>query len=175
MNHIIELMIPGLVAVAGNILVYIIVKKRIDNSIEKHKISYAGVFKEKIVIHKELLGQLFQLKLKIQQYQVIGDKKTGNELFFDINKFINYYTVNQPFLRQELLICLKEISNELQSCFENFYKYYFLEAEEIDPIIKTETLKKFYESENKFKENEPFRKIERLIISEMKKDLRIEE
>jgi len=175
MKHLIELVIPGLIAIIGNIIFYVIVKNRIDKSIERHKISYAGIFKEKIEIHKELLGQLFQLKLKIQQYQYSGNKKISEELYLDINKFILYYTINQPFLRQEIFDCLKEIRKELQSCFLDFDKYYYLKAEGTDPQIRMETLKKFYESDGKLKKNEPFQRIEELIISEMKKDLRIEE
>jgi len=66
--RIFSLIIPGLVAIIGNIIFYIIVKSRIDKSIEKYKISYAGVYKEKIEIHKEILKQIFELKLKVQKY-----------------------------------------------------------------------------------------------------------
>ena len=73
--NILSLFIPGLIAVFGNIVFYIIVKGRIDKSIERHKISYSGIYKEKIEIHKEILKQLFELKLKIQQYQYLGSQK----------------------------------------------------------------------------------------------------
>jgi hypothetical protein len=173
--YFLSLFIPGLIAVLGNIIFYIIVKGRIDKSIERHKISYSGIHKEKIEIHKEILKQLFGLKRKIQQYQYSGSQELGTELFRDFNNFIIYYQINQPFLRQEILDGLKTISHELQLCFEDFYKYNYLTVKDgIDPKIEIELLKKFFESGNKFKKNEPFEQIETLLISEMKKDLKIE-
>ena len=173
--NLLSLIIPGLVAVLGNIVFYIIIKNRIDKSIERYKISYSGIFKEKIEIHKEILKQVFNLKLKTQQYQNSGRRELGEELFSDFNKFINYYHVNQPFLRQEILKGLKTLRQELQSCFDDFYLHNSLEGTAgIDPKIRTEILNKFFESGNKFKTNEPFGQIEELIISEMKKDLKIE-
>lgn len=174
--NFLSLLIPGLIAVLGNIIFYIIVKSRIDKSIERHKISYSGIFKEKIEIHKEILKQLFGLKLKIQQYQYSGNQDLGKELFQDFNTFINYYLINQPFLRQEILDGLKTMTKELQKCFDDFYKHNSLtEKEGINPKILDELLKKFFESGNKFKKDEPFGHLEALIISEMKNDLKIEE
>lgn len=173
---ILYLIIPGLIAIVGNIIFYVIVKSRIDKSIEKHKISYAGVYQEKIKIHKEILEKLFEIKLKVQQYQYLGTQSIGEELFLDFNKFINYYSAKQPFLKQEILDGLKTITKELQGCFDDFYMHNSLsQTTGIEPSIRTETLKKFFESGNKFKKNEPFKEIEQLLIKEMRKDLKIEE
>lgn len=172
---ILTLIIPGLVAVLGNIVFYSIIKGRVDKSIERHKISYSWIYKEKIEIHKEILRQLFQLKFKIQQYQYRGDQKLGEELFFEFNQFINYYTISQPFLKTEILNGLKSIRQELQGCFEDFHMHNSLtRTPGIEPKIANEALKKFFESGNKFKRDEPFKQIEEMIISEMRKDLQIE-
>jgi hypothetical protein len=174
--NILTLIIPGLVAILGNIIFYMIVKNRIDKSIERHKISYAGIYKEKIEIHKEILRKLFQLKSKIQRYQYSGEQNLGEELFLNFNEFINYYTVSQPFLKQEILNGLNTITKELQGCFDDFYMHNSLSRTDgIEPKIRTETLMKFFESGNKFKKDEPFKQIEELLIREMKKDLKIEE
>ena len=158
--NILSLFIPGLIAVFGNIVFYIIVKGRIDKSIERHKISYSGIYKEKIEIHKEILKQLFELKLKIQQYQYLGSQKLGEELFLDFNKFINHYQINQPFLKQAILDGLKTITQELQGCFDDFYMHNSLSGTTgLAPEIRIKTLQKFFESGNKFKKGEPFKQI----------------
>ena len=46
---------------------------------------------------------------------------------------------------------------------------------ELEPSLRKKDLQKFFESGNKFKENQPFKKIEDLLIKEMRKDLKIEE
>jgi len=176
MIDILTLIIPGLVAIIGNIIFYAIVKNRIDKSIEKHKISYAGIYQEKIQIHKDLLKWIYDLKLKIQQYQYSGDQKLGEELFLDFNNFIGYYQRNQPFIKDKILVGLRELTTELQGCFDDFYMHNSLAREKgIQPEIRQETLTKFFESGNKFKKNEPFKQIEIELIQEMKKDLQIKE
>lgn len=176
MTKILSFIIPGLVAIVGNIIFYMIVKSRIDKSIERHKISYAGVFQEKLEIHKKLLKHIVDLKLKIQQYQYSGDNQSGQEIKSGINDFINFYRMNQPFIKSEIFDVLVNLTKELQSCFDDFYMHNSLSNERgLDPKIKTETLKKFFDSGNKFKRNEPFKQIEDLLISEMRKDLRIDE
>jgi len=173
---ILALIIPGVIAILGNMIFYSIIKKRIDKSIERHKISYAGIYKEKIEIHKSILKQIFSIKLKIQKYQYSGDKNLGEELFSDINIFVNTYKIGQPFLKKEIFHELVKLTKQLQDCFESFYEYSSLsEYPGIDPEIKKESLKKFFESGNKFKKDEPFNEIERAILTEMKKDLKIEE
>lgn len=173
---ILYLFIPGIIAILGNIVFYIIVKKRIDKSIEKYKISYSGIYKEKIEIHKELLKQLYGLKNKVQSYQYHGRKEIGEELFHDFNNFINYYIIHQPFIKKKILDGLKDFTKELRECFEDIYSHNSLnEFNEIDPEIRANLLKKFFVALGKFRKNEPFEQIENLIISEMKSDLRIED
>ena len=172
--NLLTLIIPGLVTILGNIVFYIIVKSKIDRSIERHKISYSGIFKEKLEIHKSLLKQIFDLKLKIQRYQYSGQKELGVEIFHDFNSFINYYQMNQPFLKKGILEGLKTLTKELQECFDDFYMHNSLSSTPgLDSKIRTETLNKFFESGNKFKKNEPFQQIEDLLITEMKIDLKI--
>lgn len=172
--NILSLFIPGLIAILGNIIFYMIIKGRIDKSIERHKISYAGIYKEKIEIHKEILKQLFGLKFIIQSYQYSGKQLTEN-FYDDVNKFINYYQANQPFLRQNIINRLNEITEELKECFNDFYMHHSLSKPYIDLELKKDKLEKFFESGNKFKKDGLFNQIERLLINEMKIDLKIDE
>lgn len=171
---ILYLIIPGLVAIAGNIIFYILVKGRIDKSIEKHKISYSGVFKEKIEVNRQLLKKVFELKQKIQQYQYSGQKELGSEIFMEFNSFINFYNMNQPFLNVTMLDGLRKLTKELQGCFDDFYTYNSLSDKKIDPEIRRDQLKNYFESGNKFKNDHPFKEIEEILITEMKKELNID-
>jgi hypothetical protein len=173
-TNFLTLIIPGLVAIIGNIIFYLIIKGRIDKSIERHKISYSGVFKEKIEIHKHILKEIFDLKLKIQQYQYSGNDELAKEIFLDVNKFISHYQTNRPFIKKKILDGLKTLTDELQKCFDDFYNHnYLMSKGGVDPKIVLDTLNKFFESGNKFKKDEPFKQLEDLIVSEMKVDLKI--
>ena len=172
--NLLVLFIPGLIAILGNIIFYIIVKKRIDKSIENYKISYSGIFKEKIEIHKEILKQLYELKFKVQLYKNYGNEGTGIEIFKDFNKFIRFYLINQPFLKTEILEGLKTFTNELQDCFGDFYKFNSMNEVTIDPDARNERFNKFLISSSKFEKDGPFDRLEKIIISEMKLDLKIE-
>ncbi|WP_446774976.1 hypothetical protein [Macellibacteroides fermentans] len=172
--QIMSLIIPGLVAIIGNIIFYCFIKNRVDKSIERFKISYSGIYKEKINIYKEVLKDMCQLKLKIQQYQFSGNTKLGEELRDDFNQFISLYKVNSPFLTEEILKGLNKIREEYQSCFDSFYLYHSnLLNKETDPKVTIELSKKSIQSLNKLRNNDPFKQIEELLIAEMKKDLRI--
>jgi hypothetical protein len=169
-----KIIVPGLIAVIGNIIFYLIIKGRVDKSIETYKISYSGIFKEKIDIYKEILTKNYDLKSKIQQYQYFGTQEFGTEIRLEFNALIRYYLINQPFLSESIIKNLKQIITELQECFDNFYMHNSLEGKQgIAPEMRTELLKKFFDSGNKFKKNNPFENLENIIINEMKHDLQL--
>ena len=174
--NILKIIAPGVIAIVGNIIFYWIIKSRIDKSIEKHKISYAGIYQEKIKIHKELLRLLFELKQRVQQYQYVGDEKLGNDLFLKFNEFISYYRQNQPFIKADILEGIKLFVSELQGAFDNFFMHNRISKEVgIKPELRTEVLQKFFSSGNKFKKNQPFSELENKLIIAMKKDLNIDD
>lgn len=172
--EILKIIVPGIIAVIGNMIFYWIIKSRIDKSIERHKISYSGVFKEKIEIYKSLLQKVFDLKNKIKSFQYFGEEKMGMEIMNDFNSFINFYNINQPYLSEKMIENLKSIVTELQGCFDDFYMHNTLNSKEgLTKEQRNELLNKFFESGNKLKANHPFKDIEDTIISEMKKDLQL--
>ena len=75
---ILSFIIPGLVAIIGNYIFYLLIKNRVDKQIENYKISYSGVFKEKIEIHKNLLKMIFNLKRDVQQYQWLRQQRANH-------------------------------------------------------------------------------------------------
>ena len=172
---ILSYFIPGLVAILGNYIFYLLIKNRVDRQIENYKISYSGIFKEKIEIHKKLLKMIFNLKKDIQTYQYFGDENLFEKIKNDFSDLIEHYSINKPFLRDEIYGKLKVMTSELQECFEAFSMYKTtrnnsgLTKEQLNDITK-----KYIASGNKLKLNDPFKEIEEKIIDEMKSDLKIE-
>ena len=174
--EILKIIIPGIIAIFGNIIFYLIVKNRIDNSIEKYKISYSGIFKEKIAIYKELLARIYKIKNIIQQFQYSGIDESGNQCFLEINNFINFYLSNQPFLSKTMIENLVKLRKEFQDAFDAFYIYHKDPTKGINKSIDTDFVyKQFLDASNKMKTNNPFQNIEEQLILEMKRDIRIDE
>ena len=171
---ILSFIIPGLVTILGNYIFYLLIKNRVDKQIENYKISYSGVFKEKIEIHKNLLKMIFDLKRDVQQYQYFENEESFNKIRTDFNNYIEYYLINQPFIKDEIIIELKQMTSELQECFEAFSLY---KVSQNNPGLSKEAYaensKKYIEAGNKIKRNEPFKQIEEKILKEMKADLMI--
>jgi hypothetical protein len=166
--------LPAIATILGNIIFYLIIKGRVDNSIEKHKISYSGIFKERIDIYKELLRRIFEIKQSIQRYQYFATPDE-QKIMDDINNFINYYLINQPFLSDKMLSELKKIREEFQSAFDSFYMHHKTSLTPgLNPETRNQFLTKFIESGNKFKTDHPFKTLEETIIKEMKASLRVD-
>lgn len=155
---------PVLLTLLGNLIFYVLIKNKVDKSIEENKIAYSGVFKEKLDIYRELLDKTYTIKKELYRIQYIGSKEELEKLMLSINDYIKFYTINQPFLSDEMLKNLKEIRSEFQYIFDEFYKHF----------TNQDNLEDFFKASNKLKENNPFEKIENVIISEMKKDLKID-
>ena len=162
----IDLVLPAIITVICNILFYLWIKKGVDKSLEQYKISYSGIFKEKIDIYRELLSKTYNLKRTISRFQYVGTKEEGSEIMESINQYINYYLVNQPFLSDDMLNDLNNMRKEFQNVFDAFYKNLHSDNNEL--------FKEWVAAGNKLKSNEPFKQIEERIIAEMKKDLRVE-
>ena len=82
-----------------------------------------------------------------------------------INDYIQFYSINQPFISDEMLTDLNKIRSEFQEVFEKFYMYH--------PNNNSNDLKQFFKTKNKINSNKSFKEIEDRIILEMQKDLKI--
>jgi hypothetical protein len=172
---ILSFIIPGLITILGNLIFYLLIKNKVDKQIENYKISYTGVFKEKIEIHKSLLKMIYTIKKEIQQYQYFGNDEQFEKIRINFNDFIDFYLINQPFLKDEIIQELKKMTVELQGCFKSFALYKVSQNNQgLSKEAFNENLKKYIDASNKLKLNEPFNTIEECIIKEMKNDLKIE-
>lgn len=167
--------LPAILTIIGNILFYLWIKQRVDNSIEKHKIAFSGIFKERVDIYKEILRQVYDLKQSIQQYQYFGTPEKAETIMLDINKFIKYYLINQPFLSDKMLAELKSLREEYQAVFDDFYMHHSVSNKAgIDKETMTQLLNNYFKSGNKLKVDQPFKSLEETVIREMRTHLRID-
>ncbi|QYA24692.1 hypothetical protein G3I01_03940 [Gramella sp. MT6] len=167
----IKIILPAIITLAGNLIFYLWIKGRIDKSIEKNKIAYSGIFKEKILIYRELLERTYAIKKTLSRFQYLGSKEESISIMESINDYIMFYNINQPFLSEKMLVALNEIRETFQEIFDSFY----LEIAAPNNSKKSnDNLKEFFEAGNKLRTNEPFNKIEKEIVAEMKQDLQIE-
>lgn len=174
---ILSLFSPLIGIVISHFLFYKYTKKKVDEALERYKISYSGVFKERLDIYKQILKLLHELKFKIHQYAYARNKEIEDDIFSSFNNFIRYYSENKPFLNDKILECLKELVKELQECFDNFYlfKNTFNIEEGISPEERRLSSIKFTESIKKFRKDEPFSEIQDMLESEIRKELNIEQ
>ncbi|EPR69209.1 hypothetical protein [Cyclobacterium qasimii] len=84
----IDLVLPAVITVICNILFYLWIKKSVDKSLEQYKISYSGIFKEKIDIYRELLSKTYNIKRTISRFQYVGTKEEGAEIMESINQYL---------------------------------------------------------------------------------------
>ncbi|WP_431241854.1 hypothetical protein ACQ9BO_18035 [Flavobacterium sp. P21] len=99
------------------------------------------------------------------RFQYLGGVEEGKELMLKINEYIEFYTINQPFLSDDMISDLDKIRAEFQEVFEKFYKHI--------AVKNSDNLNEFFEASNKLKINKPFEDIEKKIIAEMRKDLKV--
>lgn len=169
MQEYLPYIIPATLTAIFNYILYLFIKRRVDNSIEKYKISYSGVFKEKIEIYKSLLVKVHDLRIRIGHYQITDDDKTKESLRGEFNDLIRAYLINKPFLSDQLIKLFKDITNELQSIYEAFV---LGSLKNNRPSVQfDEKEKKYWDAVNKLREGQELNKIEDEIIFEMRKDL----
>lgn len=167
MNKIIFSITPTIITIIGNLVFYLWVKVRFDKSIERNKIAYSGIFKEKVNIYRELLDKTYVIKKDLNRFRHIGTKEDVTEIIEKINNYIQFYSINQPFLSDEMLSNLNKIRTEFQDIFDKFYLHI--------ANGNSNNLSEFFEAGNKLKSNNPFKEIEERIITEMRKDLKVSE
>lgn len=160
--------LPAIITIIGNILFYLFIKNKVDKRIEQAKIAYSGVFKEKIDIYRKILEKTYRIKLLVHRYNYQGREDLSKEFFVEVEDYINFYLMNQPFLSELMFENLNMLRAEFQSVFESSEQYYRLMDTTTNP---KELSLKLQSARNKLKTNSPFEAIEKALIQEMKADL----
>lgn len=161
----IENILPAVITILGNLAFYFWIKGRVDKSLEKHKISYGEIFKEKVNIYRDLLEKTYSLKNNLNRFQNVGSKEDGTAIMENINEYCQFYSKNQPFLSDEMLTDLNILQTELKDIFNKFYRH----------IANTDSeyMVDFILAGNKLNDDITIRVIEDRIIQEMRRDLKI--
>jgi hypothetical protein len=79
MNEILKTILPAAITVILNTIFYLLIKHKVERSLEKQKIAYSGVFAEKIKIYRELLKMTYEAKSAISLFEYDGDEKKGKK------------------------------------------------------------------------------------------------
>ena len=163
--------IPAALTAILNLIFYVSTKKSVDSALERYKISYSGVFKEKIDIYRNLLDELHELNYKLEVYQFYPTKEYGEDIRRNFNSLIKIYSANEPFLSDSLIQLFVKIVEDLQSIFDALDKYrylndYKMKEEDMVPVHNA-----YMAAINKLRDNKVRIDIKKRIISEMKADL----
>src|SRR5688572_17026840 len=171
MEEYIPYLLPAVITVIFNVIFYLLIKRRIDNSIERFRNSYSGVFKEKIDIYKSLLIELHDLTLKINQYQYLDNEEFNTEIKSGFNKLIKIYLTNRPFISLEIISLFQKITKEIQSIYEalTLGSIARIGKMQVDQMQKFDTA--YWEAVNKLRDNKSLKEIEEGIVLEMRKEL----
>ena len=168
-----QIFLPAILTILGNIFFYIIIKQKVDKSIEEYKITFSGIFKEKITIYQNLLEKSYSLKFKIENYYKCGNLTEVESILSEIHSFIMYYLKNQPFLSFNMIKALDGIQKDFQFIFKNSYEFHSVSrVSGIEPSIVKEIEEKFNEVSTRMKDDKVMNQLQEIIIMEMRKDLK---
>lgn len=171
MKEYLPYIIPAVLTAVLNYLFYLWLKKRVDNSIEKYKISYSGVFKEKIDIYKSLIAKVYEVKMKLNQFQLTDDTETKDNLRSEFNDLIKTYLISRPFLSEHLVSLFRNLTQELQSVYETFVLENLKNYGKLSEEEYQKRQNKYWSAVNKLRTGEVLNEIESEIVTEIRKDL----
>lgn len=173
----IDLLIPAILTILGNIAFYKFIKTKSEQSIQKYSIAYSGIFMERLSIYRTLLEKIFDLKISLSEH-ISKDKTDTEELIKNFNDFIKFSKTNEPLLSDSLSLNLGKLDKEFRMITQKTVKTINYENrknnEEIRDFTailkksqnKNELLKKVYQ-------NDLLKKIENDLIKDMKSDFHI--
>lgn len=172
-----RIILPGIIAVLGNIIIYFLTKSYIDKALEQHKVAFSEVYKEKLKVYKTILNKSYDLRNKVYTIQFKDKPAESLEgIWADFEDFKRFYIINKPFITSNVIAHLEELAKELQSVFMDFNSVVRLKDEKIFEVMKDEIVSKFWQSSTKLRQNNPespFNVLDESIENEVKKELRI--
>lgn len=139
---VLTLLIPGVVAGVvsyySNKLFYQKVKTELDKDIERHKISYGGIFKERVEIYRGILKHLTDVRTALTTIVFSSSEEDAKKAMITVNDFNSFLRVNRPFLTQDLIIQISNLTGRYRDCLDNLTKHAFVSNHKItsEKIIK---------------------------------------
>lgn len=148
------------------------IKNELTQSLEIFKISYSGLFKEKIDVYRTLLKFIVDINNLVQSYNINPTEERALEFMTLVNSLINYLLINRPFIKDAISDKINEVREVLAECFDNYYRYYQLSKVGYSGPELIKYLSKAFESKN-FLGGELFKTLQDEINMEIRKDLNI--
>lgn len=115
---------PAVITLICNVWFYQSVKKSVDESSERLKISFSGVFTEKMKVYNQILDKYYELLHKIESFGFNGSHKLQPEIHSLYNNFVHYRLINEPLISESLLNPLKLIEIKLEDVYGACIGYY---------------------------------------------------
>jgi hypothetical protein len=175
----IEILIPAILTILGNIAFYKFIKTKSEQSIHKYSIAYSGIFMERLSIYRTLLEKIFDLKISLSEH-ISDDKTETEELLKNFNDFIKFSRTNEPLLSDSLSVNLRKLDKEFRmithQTVTSINANYDDKKDKGDIKDFTEILKKAQaknELLQKVYQNDILKKIENDLIKDMKTDFHI--
>ena len=165
MSEWIKILFPGIVTVILNILFYLFIKNRVEKSLERDRITFSGLFLEKINIYRKLLELAVTAKRSIVKFQHDTSSDQNQLVQKSLNQFSDYARTNEPFMSKEIIKQLERLHADYKDVFLPLYLY--------DEGGRNEyRIKSFRESIEKLADKNTFKELEDSIIEEMRRELR---
>lgn len=122
--EILKYSVPAVITVVCNVLFYRSIKKSVDESSERLKISFSGVFLEKMKFYNQVLDRYHVLFHKIDSYGFGGGNKLQAEISVLYNDFIHYSLINEPLIPEDLTRKLELTASEFHAVYIACMGYY---------------------------------------------------
>ncbi|MFD0767289.1 hypothetical protein ACFQZI_20715 [Mucilaginibacter lutimaris] len=116
-----KILIPTLLGIASNLIFYLMIKNGVDSKLEKLKISYSGIFQQRIEIYKEILRYIIDIQKNLEVFEMTWKESFITEIMQDINGFIRYIEINKPFISEELLKKIELVKIAHKKAFDSQY------------------------------------------------------
>jgi hypothetical protein len=163
-----QIIITAGVVFVFNGLFYLIIKRSIDNRINRFKIAYSGLFAKKIEVYQKMLDLFFKIDLKIKRYSFSGNSDYEEQIFELFDEIVHYRLVNSPFLSDKVNELWKNVIGYNQEKFEIIHAHYFYQREGVRDEVQ---FKKYFKTIKGMTKDSYFEKFKNQLIKELKSDL----
>lgn len=171
----IEFLVPAILTIIGNFFFYKYIKTKAEKSIQEYTITYSGIFMERLTIYRQLLEEIFDLKISLSEH-IEKDKTEPDGLLDKFNSFIKCCKINEPLLSDSLSQNLQKLDKEFRLITHETLRAINPNPEKQKERDFTEILKnanKKNELLQKIYKNNLLKEIEGDLIRDMKTDFRL--
>lgn len=165
-----QYIVPGLVAVAGNIVVLALIKSRFDKGLERYKIAEGGIYSERINIYQDLNKKIYRLHRAIQVYYHTGYLSEGVDSISQAVLNLQDYSVPLfPFLSIRITEKIENLFGDFKEIGFDIKKH--LEAKHEQPNYQQITDKYYDRSDDLFRSDSNLALLMKQVEFEMRPDL----